>query len=265
MKVRALLLMVVAMGPFLTGCNNSETAAQDRKKPPRDEFAADQVKDHPPPAAFDAARAMKYLKQLCDLGPRISGSDGMHKQQELLKKHFEKLGAKVSDQRFQANQNSRGTPIEMTNMIISFHPDRQRRVLFCSHYDTRPIADREPNRRNWNRPFISANDGASGVALLMEMAHHVKDMTLNVGVDFVLFDGEECIFEPGRDQYFFGSKHFAVEYKKSKPKHQYVGGVLLDLMAGKDAVFPWEPNSVYWAGAGRGHLEDRGRTGREAV
>jgi hypothetical protein len=250
MKVRALVLLAVAaMVPNLTGCNSSETAAQDHKKPPRDEFAADQAKEHPQPAKFDSARAMKYLKQLCDIGTRVSGSDGMHKQQALLKEHFEKLGGKISYQRFQANQNSRGKPIEMTNMIISFLPDRDRRLLFCAHYDTRPIADREPDRRNWNRPFLSANDGTSGVAMLMELAHHIKDLKLNVGIDFVLFDGEECIFDPDQDQFFFGSRHFAVEYKKSKPKHQYAAGVLLDLMAGQDAKFPWEPNSVYWAGA----------------
>jgi glutaminyl-peptide cyclotransferase len=251
MHVRALLLAVAAMIPFLAGCSDTKTVAQDNKtsdnKKPRDQFAADQAKDSPPPAAFDSTRCMKYLKELCAIGPRISGSDGMKKQQALLKEHFEKLGATVTFQRFQASAQSRREPVELANMIVTWHPDRDKRILLSAHYDTRPIADREMDRRNWNRPFVSANDGTSGVAFLMELAHHVKNLALNVGVDFVIFDGEEYIHDPERDEYFFGSRQFAFDYKRTKPKHQYLAGVLLDLMAGKDANFGWEQNSIHWA------------------
>ncbi|MFO0968336.1 MAG: M28 family peptidase [Gemmataceae bacterium] len=82
----------------------------------------------------------------------------------------------------------------MTNIIVSFRSEKKRRVILCSHYDTRPIADQEPNPRDW-RPFLSANDGGSGVAFLMEMAHHLKDLKTSVGVDLVFFDGEEYIFD----------------------------------------------------------------------
>src|SRR5436189_75805 len=106
----------------------------------------------------------------------------------------------------------------MANMVISYHPDRTRRVILCSHYDTRPIADQEPARKRWHEPFVSANDGGSGVALLMELAHHMKDLKTKVGVDFVFFDGEEYVYDPEGDEYFFGSKHFAKEYGKIKKK-----------------------------------------------
>ena len=76
--------------------------------------------------------------------------------------------------------------------------------MLCSHYDTRPIADQEPDRRKWHEPFLSANDGGSGVALLMELAHQMKDIKTQVGVDFVFFDGEEFIFDRDRDAYFLG-------------------------------------------------------------
>jgi hypothetical protein len=217
---------------------------------PRTEFAAD--REAPPAAAavvpFDGKRAMKYLEDVCNIGPRISGSAGMKQQQELIQKHFEGLGAKVEYQRFKAKQNSRKEPVEMANMVISWHPERLRRVILCCHYDTRPIADQEPDERDWKRPFLSANDGGSGVAWLMEMGHHMKDLKTNVGVDFVIFDGEEYIYEPGNDKYFFGSEHFAREYRKAKPKHTYLAGVLLDMIAGKDARFPMEQNSVILAG-----------------
>src|SRR5207248_5900198 len=118
-------------------------------------------------------------------------------------------GAKVQRQTFTARQVSRPTPIDMTNLVVSWHPERTRRVILCSHYDTRPIADQEPDRKRWREPFLSANDGGSGVALLMELGHHLKDLPTSVGVDFACFDGEEYVFARDEDEYFFGSKHFA--------------------------------------------------------
>ena len=217
----------------------AETPVPD-DKPARDQFAADRDD-----VVFDGARAMGYLKEICKIGPRMSGTDGMKKQQELIKKHFESLGGKVEMQTFTARQRSQPRPVDMANMIVSWHPDRKRRIILCSHYDTRPIADQEPDRRKWREPFLSANDGGSGVALLMELAHQMKDIKTEVGVDFVLFDGEEYIFdpEPEHDKYFFGSEHFAQAYTKDKAKKQYLGAVLLDMIAGKEPHFPVEQNS----------------------
>jgi hypothetical protein len=195
--------------------------------------------------AFDSKRAMDYLESICKIGPRISGTDGMKKQQELVKKHFEKLGATVEFQRFRARQESQVQPIDMVNIIVTWNPDRERRVLVCSHYDTRPIADQEPDVRKWREPFISANDGGSGVALLMELGNQMKDLKTSVGVDFVLFDGEEYIFDPrpDHDKYFFGSDYFGERYKTDPPKYRYIGAVLLDMIGGKDARLPIEQNS----------------------
>src|SRR5262249_45053629 len=119
----------------------------------------------------------------------------------------------------------------------------------CSHYDTRPIADQETDRNKWREPFLSANDGGSGVAFLMELAHHIKELNINVGVDFVLFDGEEYVFEPDNDKYFFGSEHFAQTYAKIRPKHKYAAAILLDMIAGKGARFPRDQASMFHAGA----------------
>jgi hypothetical protein len=215
---------------------------KEGQEPKKTDFAAgNQPQDEPKPAKFDSERALKYLKQLCDIGPRISGSDGMKKQRELIEKHFKNLGATVTRQEFKARQRSRKADTDMVNYVISFHPDKTRRVLISSHYDTRPIADQEANKANWNKPFVSANDGTSGVAFMMELAHHMKDLKTEFGVDFVLFDGEEYVFETGQfgggDKYFFGSEHFADDYLKTKDKrkHRYDAGLLLDLFAGKDA------------------------------
>jgi hypothetical protein len=190
---------------------------------------------------------MGYLEAVCKIGPRISGSDGMKQQQDLLEKHFKDLGGQVSWQRFTARQRSVRKPVDMLNLVVSWHPERQNRVLLCSHYDTRPIADQEHDKRRWHEPFISANDGGSGVGFLMELAHHMKKLDTHFGVDFVFFDGEEYVFEPLRDEYFFGSKHFAREYRKGKAKSRYIAAVLLDMIGGKGARFPIEQNSWFLA------------------
>ena len=203
-------------GSSYLGCGAAEPVA---KKPKSDGFASDRA-PAAAPVAFDGARAMDYLKAVCKIGPRISGTDGMKQQQELLQKHFEALGAKVSYQRFTARQHSENKDVAMANLIVSWHPERTRRVILCSHYDTRPIADQEPNRRRWNDAFVSANDGGSGVALLMEMGNHMKELDPAVGVDFVFFDGEEYVFDPHSDEYFFGSKEFAKQYRKNKERPQ---------------------------------------------
>jgi glutaminyl-peptide cyclotransferase len=217
----------------------AEPVLQEQKRT-RDEFAADRGLGSGP-LVINEERTMEYLKELCKIGARISGTEGMKKQQEFMKKHFEKLGGKVTLQTFTGRQNGR-RPVEMANMIVSWNPEAERRVIICSHYDTRPIADQEQERSNWEKTFLSANDGGSGVALLMEWANHMKDFKSAVGVDFVFFDGEEYIFTK-QDKYFLGSEHFAATYRADPPKYRYLGAVLLDMVGGKDAQFPIEQNS----------------------
>jgi glutaminyl-peptide cyclotransferase len=223
------------------GCMNGSAETPTKKS--GDIFASDR-EEAVKPADFDAQRAHAYLEALCKIGPRISGGEGMKKQQQMLEKHFKEHGGKVEWQRFTATQKSdpRHQEVPMANLIVSWHPDRKRRVILCSHYDTRPLADQERDARNWRKPFLGANDGGSGVALLMELAHHLKDLKINVGVDFVFFDGEEYVFEEG-DEYFFGSKHFGRTYRRMRDKPFYVAAILLDMIAGKKPHFPIDPYS----------------------
>ncbi len=240
-RIAARIALAAVLALAVEGCMNG--SAEPPIKKSGDAFAADR-EEAAKPAAFDAKRAHGYLEALCKIGPRISGSEGMKKQQQMLEKHFKEQGGQIEWQRFTVTQKSdpRRQEVPMANLIVSWHPDRMRRVILCSHYDTRPLADREPDARNWRKPFLSANDGGSGVALLMELAHHIKDMKTNVGVDFVLFDGEEYFFEEG-DEYFFGSKYFGRQYRRSRGKVFYAAAILLDMVAGKDPHFPVDPYS----------------------
>ncbi len=106
----------------------------------------------------------------------------------------------------------------MKNFIARYFPDRTTRVLICAHYDTRPFPDRDP--KNPRGLFLGANDGASGVAFLHELAHAIPDLQTKVGVDLVLFDGEELIYDENRDRdnYFLGAKNFALDYANGKKR-----------------------------------------------
>ena len=240
------MIFLVALGIGVLMMRPWEGNAEPSPPIPGDVFAADREAPAEP-APFDAERAMGYLEALCKIGPRISATAGMKKQQELLEKHFKDHGGQIDWQRFTACQRSVRKDVDMANLIVSWYPDRPRRVILCSHYDTRPLADQERDTRRWREPFVSANDGGSGVALLMELAHHMKDLKINVGVDFVFFDGEEYVFEPD-DEYFFGSKQFGREYRRARGKKFYGAAVLLDMIAGKKAHFPVEPHSWEMAG-----------------
>jgi len=195
---------------------------------------------------FNGARAYKHLVNLCSIGPRIAGTKGMEEQQELVTRHFKELGAKVTPQSFEIRHPETFKPTRITNLIVEFHPDRMERVLLCAHYDTRPFPDEDPDPKKRRDPFLGANDGASGVALLMELGTHLKDFPGPLGVDIVLFDAEELVYDKSRgDQYFVGSNYFAHDYAKSPPKHKYRCGVLLDMVGDKELQLYHERNSVY--------------------
>ena len=203
------------------------------------------------PAEIDGNRAFGYLKQLCDLGPRPAGSEANARQRDLVAEHFRKLGATVTLQEFQARDPLSHQPVAMANVVGSWHPERTSRVVLCAHYDTRPHPDQEFDVRLRNAPFIGANDGASGVAMLMELAHHMDDSPTEWGVDLVIFDGEELVYDRV-GEYFLGSKEFARRYKASRrgrSKDRYAAGILLDMVGGKDLMIPKEPYSLRFAGA----------------
>src|SRR5262245_44229586 len=178
-----------------------------------------------PTNPLSGQRAYEYLQQICAIGPRISGSEGMRKQQELVKAHFEKLGGQVSFQRFEVDNPLGGAKVPMANLICQWHPERKERILLCAHYDTRPVADQDPDPvQRKQGVFLGANDGASGVAVMMELAHLMSKLGGDVGVDFALFDGEELVYLEGRDKYFLGSEYFAKQYAEKPPEFKYRWG-----------------------------------------
>ncbi len=211
------------------------------------------VFDDPP--KIDGKRAYGYLKKICDIGPRTAGSEANARQRKMVAEHFTKMGGVVEEQRWAIVHPQTGQRLILVNLIGRWHPERRDRVVIGAHYDTRPHPDEERDPARQAMPFIGANDGASGVAVQMELAHHLKDLKTDRGVDLVLFDGEELVFAMGNGQtageYFLGSTVFATRYAQLRDsrriQYRYVAGMVLDMVGGRDLKLPQEPNSNQYA------------------
>ncbi len=196
---------------------------------------------------FDGRAAYEYLKQICAVGPRPSGSAGMVAQQKILSEYFQRLGAQVRFQEFRAPNPLDQSSVPMANMIVQWHPDRMERILLCTHYDTRPLPDHDP--RNMNGVHIGANDGASGLAVLMELGKWMPRLESKYGVDFVLFDGSQFVYKEGRwrhpgDPSNLGAKEFAHSYVNDPPPYKYHWGVLVNMVGNADLHVYEEMNSM---------------------
>ncbi len=207
---------------------------------------------NPKPSPIDGDRAFGYLKAICALGPRPAGSAANARQRKLVADHFRKAGGQIREQPFSGQDPLSGRPVAMANLIGSWFSDRHNRILLTTHYDTRPFPDRDPDPEKRRTPFLGANDGASGVALLMEIANHLDDSPTAFGVDLVLLDGEELVYEDAgandMELYFLGSRHFgrtyAADRRSKRSSDRYVAAILLDMVGDRDLVIDQEVNSL---------------------
>ncbi len=233
MLYAAIVLAIVVLGGILIfGNHGSDDNAAPAAAPLR-------LEDIP----FNGGRAYEYLKQLCAIGPRPSGSPGMEAQQKLLAEHFKKLGGEVEFQRFQTPHPLDNSPVNMANIIVHWHPEKTERILLCAHYDTLPFPLMD--KSDPQGVFLGANDNAGGVALLMELAHDIAKIDGKYGIDFLFLDGEEFMFVPN-GRFFLGSEYFARNYVDKPPKYRYRWGVLLDMISDKDLQIYEESNSWQW-------------------
>jgi hypothetical protein len=190
---------------------------------------------------FTGDRAWSYLVQQCEYGPRVPESAAHEQTVRFIAERLQKNGATVSLQRFQVDDPYGDGALNLKNIIGSFAPDTRRRVLLAAHFDSRPWADEEPAESLWTTPIIGANDGASGVAILLEIADMLgRTLPNNLGVDLVFFDGEDYGKKNDLEHYLLGSKYFAANLGGYRPEC----GILLDLVGGKDAVIRKEGYSV---------------------
>lgn len=200
---------------------------------------------------FNADSAYIYLQEQCDFGPRTMNSTAHDKCEKWIIQKFEQYGCKVTTQKATLNGYD-GTPLRSTNIIASYNPKATTRIMFCAHWDCRPWADNDPDSTNWHKPIVAANDAASGVGVMIELARILKGSGLELGVDFICFDAEDYgtpqWFEgedPG-DTWALGAQYFANNLPEGyAPRY----GILLDMVGGVGAKFYREGMSMQYAPA----------------
>lgn len=187
---------------------------------------------------FDGERALAFLERQCEFGPRPPGSRAHRETLEWLIGTLEPLADVVSVQRFTVGADTGETTL--TNVIASFHPGEQDRILLGAHWDTRAIADRDPDVGSRNQPILGANDGASGVAVLLEIATIVAGHPPPVGVDLVFFDGEDGGDGGGLPDWCMGSTYYAAHLGGYSPAY----AIVVDMIGDKDLTIRREETSL---------------------
>jgi glutaminyl-peptide cyclotransferase len=196
-----------------------------------------------PAPEFSGNEAFSYLTAQTDFGPRNPGSLGHRECLEYLVGEMERFADAVNRQEF-THTGSRGEEIRLTNIIASFNLAAANRVMFAAHWDTRPWADEDKDPKKHNKPILGANDGASGVAVLLQLAKLMKQRPPPIGVDILLFDGEDLGQRNDLTNFALGSKYFAT-HKAPTFNPQY--GILLDMIGDAQLEIKKEPNSLRFA------------------
>ncbi len=202
--------------------------------------------------AFSSDSAFAYVEEQCSFGARIPNSKAHAACGDYLVEKFKSFGLTIVEQKAQL-QSWDGTMLNVRNITASHNPSATKRILLCAHWDSRPWADNDPNPANHRTPVMGANDGASGVAVLLELARLNREFPADLGIDFVCFDAEdrgapywdEAKAPTDGTDWCLGSRHWATEAQKQGYKADF--GILLDMVGGADARFCYEGYSLRFA------------------
>lgn len=192
---------------------------------------------------FNENNAFRHLETQCEFGPRVPGTEPHEQCRDYLVETLKKYTPHVSQQAFREVLEP-GRSAVCYNIIANFHPSRARRILLCAHWDTRPWADRDPDPANHRKPVLGASDGASGVAILLEIARIIDIVEPNFGVDIVFFDAEDFGAYGNNDSWARGSKYFVQTVVNDYHPEM---GILLDLVGDANQQIYIERNSYKYA------------------
>ena len=200
-------------------------------------------RDAKPVPKFDRDSAYAYVEQQVNFGPRVVNSEAHARAKAWLVSKLEAFGAEVTEQEFEAEAYD-GTDLSATNIIARYAPELPDRILLAAHWDTRPMAD-SPLEDDPNATVNGADDGASGVGVLLEVARQLGLNAPDIGVDIVLLDAEDYGQSNGgnRNSWALGSQYYARNLSGTKPRF----GILLDMVGARDANFAVEGYSMNYA------------------
>ena len=233
------IFAVISLVLLVASCGNL-------KKQTTDESASLQ----PVGPVFCSDSAYLYCQAQCDFGPRTMNSKAHDDCEKWIISKFESFGMQVTPQKA-VLKGYDGTSLNSTNIIASYRPDLTDRVLLCAHWDSRPWADNDPDEANWKTPVMAANDGASGVAVMLEIARLLSKDTLQLGVDFICFDAEDWGVPQWNEDNFdsdswaLGAQYWSTNLHKKGYRARF--GILLDMVGGQGAQFYKEAMSVQYA------------------
>ena len=202
--------------------------------------------------AFNADSAYAYIDRQVAFGYRVPNMPGHKACGDYLAAELKRFGAQVYEQEMTLTAYD-GTKLDCRNIIGSFNPEQEKRILLFAHWDTRPYSDEDPNPANHRKPIDGADDGASGVGVLLEIARQIGMKAPNVGIDIAFFDAEDYgVPEFAKEQYdntsdtwCLGSRFWGRNPHKPGYKAQF--GILLDMVGARDAVFYKEYISMRYA------------------
>ena len=199
--------------------------------------------------AFDADSAWVFVENQVKFGPRVPNSEAHVACGNYLASELKRFGAQVYEQEATLTAYN-GTQLKAKNIIGSYNPENSKRVLLFAHWDSRPYADHDKDPANHKKPIDGADDGASGVGVLLEMARQFSIKSPAIGIDIIFFDAED-----------YGTPEFVKEYKENTwclgaqfwAKNPHVKGykadfgILLDMVGAKNASFFKEATSMRYA------------------
>lgn len=196
-----------------------------------------------PEPVFDANRAFSDLVTQTEFGPRVPGTAPHQQCGEWLRMQLGVLADSLIEQQFKDLPPGYSDSVLMVNYVGRFLPRNSRRILLCAHWDTRPFADMDPDSLNRLQSLPGANDGASGVAVLMEVARALREQAPRVGVDIVFFDGEDAGRYGQEAGWCLGSRYFAAHMPA-----KYDWAILVDMVGDRDLQLFKEGYSLKYAG-----------------
>ena len=225
----------------LTACNSHVGNSKSRR--------SDGDRKHVSVPMFNADTAYAYVAKQVSFGPRVPGTEAHSECAKWLTGKSGEFADTVFVQKFKARTYDDVTR-NGRNIIASFNPEKQKRILLMAHWDSRPFADHDKDKANFNKPIDGANDGASGVAVLLEMARQFSMKPPDVGVDIVFFDledwGPPAQLNISNEEYWgLGSQYWAKT--PHIPGYTASFGILLDMVGAKDPVFRKEYFSKQYA------------------
>jgi hypothetical protein len=234
-------IIVIALVFVFVGCKDK------KQKENKSEFSYSKVEV----PSFNADSAYAYVKAQCDFGPRVPESKAHKACGDYLVSFLRQYADTVIEQNFSSKLYN-GKAVKGRNIIASFNLKSTDRTLFAAHWDSRAWADNDPDEKNHKTPIIGANDGASGVGVLMEMARCLKLKTTTIGVDIIFFDLEdqgtpewdESDIEDQSD-WCLGSQYWSKN--THIPFYQAKYGILLDMVGYTNPCFTKERQSMYYA------------------